>query len=211
MSNVSCNHSAENSSTTTKVSCVEAAQALRMQVVDGVDATKNDFRLRFREFHRTGFDEQLDVCADAIPNVLILAGSMPFDLTVPDLEAYLNIHWLAACAAAGEDWAHLDGIDPFLVESELPRQILHQSTTFQRFAPTERHCRINALGYERLGSSNMQHDLRLAMAFRVYIMGFAYWHGASEYDLAFIAKRITDLRWVPIIRGDIKTAIEELL
>lgn len=211
MSNVSCNPSAENSSTTTKASCLEAAQALRTQVVDGVDATKNDFRLRFREFHRTGFDEQLEVCANAVPNVLILAGSMPLDLTASDLEAYLNLHWLATCAAAGEDWAYLDGVDPFLVESELPRQIMYHSHTFKRFTPDDARVRVNALGHHRLGSQSMQQEMRMTMAFRIYVMGFAYWHGASEHDLAFINRRFTDLRWAPIIRGDIKTAIEELL
>lgn len=151
------------------------------------------------------------MCANAVPDVLILAGSMPLDLTAPDLEAYLNIHWLAACAAAGDDWAHLDGLDPFLVESELPRQIMYPSRTFKRFLPNDTQVRINALGHHRLGSQSMRQELLMTMAFRVYIMGFAYWHGASEHDLAFINRRFADLRWAPIIRGDIKTAIEELL
>lgn len=178
-----------------------------------MDASKNDLRLRFREFHPTGFDEQLERCAEAMPNVILTVCGMPLDLVPLDIETYMNIHLLAVCEAAGNDWAHLDGLDPYMIESELPRQIIRRSKNFRYFVPTdvESHTRINALGHNRMAYSLMKPDVRLQMAFRVYIMAFALWHGASEDDLRFIKHRFEDLRWAAVIRGDVRTAIEELL
>lgn len=192
---------------------MELGLDLKTQVRELVDEAKNDFKLRFREFHPTGFDEQLERCAEALPAVLVTASFMPHALSEADLERYINIHFMAVCQAAGEDLLHMIRLDTKVVENILPSEIIRGSKTFRYFTPShiEQYGRINALGYLRTALASTKHDQMLDMAFKIYLMGFALWHGASQADLRFISNRHNDLRWALVIRGNIKQAIEELL